>query len=210
MLTAHWTFDVETIDGRRVADATGSGLAAALEDTVEIVPGRAGEALAFDGFGRAVIPAVPQLVLSQVFGFSLAFFLNVAEEPTGEWRGVLYKPVAERDARGIGLWLHPDAQRLRAQLFTVKGPEFVDSRAQFVPGEWKHVALVVDADEMYLYVGGKLDSAIPLEHAVVTPTGPIYLGRDESGMGFSGLLDDFRVYASALNEESVRALAFPD
>lgn len=209
MLTAHWTFDVETVRGRQVADATGSGLAAALEDTVEIVPGRDGEALAFDGFGRVVIPAVPQLVLSQVFGFSLAFFIEVTEDPAGEWRGILYKPVAERDARGLGLWLYPDAQRIRAQLFTMKGPEYIDSRRKLARGEWTHVALVVDADEMYLYLDGRLDSAVPLEHAVVTPTGPIYLGRDESGTGFTGLLDDFRVYATALNEESVQALASP-
>ncbi|MFI0449395.1 LamG domain-containing protein [Actinomadura sp. 6N118] len=207
MLIAHWTFDVEDIDGSRVNDTTGGGLKAALDAGAEIVPGRDGEALSLDGDGRAVVPAGPQLVLSQVFGFSLAFFVNVNAEPTGEWRGLFYKPVAEHDARGIGMWLYPDAQRLRVQLFTVKGPEYVDSRAVLTLDEWAHVAFVVDTDGMFLYVNGKLDVAVPLEHAVVTPAGPIYLGGEPGKPGLTGLLDDVRVYASALDEEAVRALA---
>ncbi|TDC55382.1 LamG domain-containing protein [Actinomadura sp. KC345] len=207
MLIAHWTFDVDTVDGRSVAVAAGSGPAAELDETAEIVPGRNGEVLALEGGGRAVIPATPQLVLSQVFGFSVAFFVRIDEEPTGEWRSLLYKPVAENDARGLGLWLYPDAMRLRVQLFTVKGPDYVDSHARLTVGEWAHVAFVVDTDGMFLYVNGRLDVAVPLEHAVVTPAGPIYLGREPTKPGFVGLMDDLRIYASALDEEAVRSLA---
>lgn len=207
MLVAHWTFDLATVDGRRVADTAGAGLAAELDETAEIVPGRAGEALLLSGGGRAVIPATPQLVLSQVFGFSLAFFVQVTEQPIGEWRSLVYKPVAENDARGLGVWLYPDAMRVRVQLFTVKGPDYADSRARLAVGEWTHIAFVVDPDGMFLYVNGRLDGAVPLEHPVVTPTGPIYLGSEPGKPGFGGLLDDFRVYASALDEEAVRALA---
>ncbi|GAA2620554.1 LamG domain-containing protein [Actinomadura fulvescens] len=207
MLIAHWTFDVTDLDGPRVNDTTGGGLPAALDGDAEIVPGRDGEALSVDGNGRAVVQAAPQLVLSQVFGFSLAFFVNVTAAPTGEWRGLLYKPVAEHDARGIGMWLYPDAQRLRVQLFTVKGPEYMDSRAVLAEGAWAHVTFVVDTGGMFLYINGKLDVAVPLEHAVVTPGGPIYLGGEPGKPGLSGLLDDVRVYASALDEEAVRALA---
>ena len=203
MLTAHWTFDPETVTGRAVADSTGSGLTATLDESVRVEAGT----LAFDGTGRAVIPAAPQLALSQLFGFSLAFLLRVDEPATGEWRGVLYKPVAEHDARGLGLWLYPDALKIRAQLFTAKGPEYADSHRELGLGEWAHVALVVDPDELYLYLDGELESAVVLENPVVTPAGPINLGRDPTGLGFAGLLDDFRVYATALSEEQVRALA---
>ncbi|MFA1542485.1 LamG domain-containing protein [Actinomadura monticuli] len=207
MLIAHWTFDVDTVDGRRVADATGAGPAAELDETAGIVPGRDGEALSLSGHDRAVIPAVPQLVLSQVFGFSLAFFVQVAEPPTGEWRSLVYKPVGENDARGLGLWLYPDAMRLRVQLFTVKGPDYVDSRTRLELGAWVHVAFVVNTQGMSLYIDGKRDVTVPLEHPVVTPAGPIYLGSEPTKPGFGGLMDDFRVYASALNEDAVSALA---
>ncbi|MDL4773812.1 MULTISPECIES: hypothetical protein [Thermomonosporaceae] len=49
--------------------------------------------------------------------------------------------------------------------------------------------------------------AEPLEHAVVAPAGPILLGSEPTKPAFSGLLDDFRVYTSALDVEAVRALA---
>jgi hypothetical protein len=207
VLVAHWTFDVETVDGRRVADAAGGGPVAELNETAQIVPGRDGEALSLDGRGRALIPAMPQLVLSQVFGFSVAFFVQVVEESTGEWRSLLYKPVAEHDARALGMWLYPDAMRMRVQLFTVKGPEYVDSHARLPLGEWIHVAFVVDPEGMFLYINGRLDVGMSLEHAVVTPAGPIYLGSEPTKPGFGGLMDDFRVYASALNAEAVVELA---
>lgn len=206
VLIAHWTFDVATVDGRRVADATGAGPAAELDETAGIVPGREGEALSLSGRDRAVIPAVPQLVLSQLFGFSLAFFVQVTEPPTGEWRSLVYKPVAENDARGLGLWLYPDAMRVRVQLFTVKGPDYVDSHTRLALGEWAHLAFTVNTQGMFLYINGKLDVAVSLEHPVVTPAGPIYLGSEPTKPGFGGLMDDFRVYASSLNEEAVRAL----
>lgn len=207
MLIAHWTFDVDTVEGRRVADATGAGPAAELDETAGIVPGRDGEALSLSGQDRAVIPAAPQLVLSQMFGFSLAFYVQVTEPPTGEWRSLVYKPVAENDARGLGLWLYPDAMRLRVQLFTVKGPDYVDSHIRLALGDWAHVALVVNTQGMFLYVNGHLDVAVALEHPVVTPAGPIYLGSEPTKPGFGGLMDDFRVYASPLTEEAVRALS---
>lgn len=207
MLIAHWTFDLDTVDGRKVADAAGASPAVELGETAEIVPGRDGEALALHGHDRAMVPAAPQLVLSQVFGFSVAFFVQVTEEPTGEWRSLVYKPVAENDARGLGLWLYPDAMRVRVQLFTIKGPDYVDSRTRLPVGDWVHIACVVDTVGMFLYINGKQDAAISLEHAVVTPAGPVYLGSEPTKPGFGGLLDDFRVYASALDEEAVRALA---
>jgi hypothetical protein len=205
MLTAHWTFDAATIEDGTALDSTGNGLPARLDPSVAVVPGRSGQALGFDGTGRVLIPAAPQLMLSQVFGFSIAFHVNVAEPPTGEWRGVLYKSVAEHDARGLGLWLYPDDLRLRLQLFTAKGPEFADSRRLEV-GVWTHVALVVDPDEMYVYVNGEVDAAVRLDQPVVTPAGPIYLGRDPTGLGFAGLLEDLRIYGTALTGEAVRAL----
>jgi hypothetical protein len=206
MLTGHWTFDPESVDGDRAADVTGAGLIATF-DRAEVVPGRRGQALRFDEQGQAVIPAAPQLLLNQLIGFSLAFFVHVQEEPTGMWRGLLYKPVAEQDARGLGMWLYPDAMRLRIQLFTTKGPEFVDLRTRLQVGEWTHVALAVDADEMYAYADGEFDSGVPLQHPVVPITGPLYLGRDPGGHGFAGLLDDLRVYASTLSPPAVQALA---
>ncbi|MBW8482076.1 LamG domain-containing protein [Actinomadura parmotrematis] len=212
MLVAHWTFDVRDVAGRSVRDAAG-GLVAALDEHAGIVPasdgaGTGGE-LVLDGRGRAVVPAAPRLALSQVFGFTVALAAapDPAAAPTGEWRGLFYQPVGEDDARALGIWLYPDSFRLRVQLFTVRGPEFVDSRRALAPGAWTRLALVVDRDGMFLYVDGKLDVAAPLEHPVVTPAGPVHLGAEPGRAGFGGRLADVRIYAAALDEDAVRALA---
>ncbi|GAA3225726.1 LamG domain-containing protein [Actinocorallia longicatena] len=215
MLAAHWTFEDDTIQQsgrqRQALDVTGTGLRAALDSGVGVVPGRVGRALSFHGSDRAVIPAAPQLALSQLFGFSVAFFLRLAEEPTGQWRGVFYKPVGPHDARGMGSWIYPDEQRLRFQLFTVKGgAEYADTQTLMRAGAWTHVAMVVDPDEIYLYLDGKLDMAVRLDHPVVTPAGPIYLGCDPTGLGFVGQVADLRVYATALTSESITELSRQD
>ncbi|MBE1531878.1 LamG domain-containing protein [Actinomadura algeriensis] len=207
MLVAHWTFDVATVEGRRVHVADGAAPDAELDEVAEIVPGRDGEALSLGTHARAVIPAAPQLVFSQLFGFTVAFSVNVTEEPTGEWRSLLYKPVGENDARGLGLWLYPDDMRLRLQLFTAKGPDYMDSHGRLTVGEWGHVAFVVNAQGMFLYLNGEQDVAESLDEPVVTPAGPILLGSEQTKPGFGGLIDDLRVYASALDAEALRGLA---
>ncbi|GAB3662840.1 hypothetical protein GCM10027589_26040 [Actinocorallia lasiicapitis] len=215
MLAAHWTFEDDTISrtgrDRRALDITGSGLAADLDGGVGVVPGRVGSALSFHGTDRALIPAAPQLALSQLHGFSVAFFLRLSEPPTGQWRGVFYKPVGPHDARGMGCWLYPDEQRLRFQLFTVKGgAEYADTRTALEAGSWAHIAMVVDPDEIYLYLDGKLDMAVRLDHPVVSPAGPLYLGCDPTGLGFTGQLADLRVYGSALTGEAITELSRQD
>ena len=210
MLIAHWTFDNGTIDDRSAAEARGAGPAMALDESVAVVPGRDGEALSFDGTGGAVVPASPQLVLNQMFGYAIAFHARVAQEPDGEWRGLFYKPVGENDARSIGIWLYPDTTQLRVQLFTVEGPEYIDSRASLPVGAWTHVTFAVDRNGMHLYIDGRLDTGIPLEHEVVPAYGPIYLGSEPGKPGFVGLMDDVQVYASALSPGEVRDLASPD
>jgi hypothetical protein len=67
--------------------------------------------------------------------------------------------------------------------------------------------VAVDADEMYAYADGRLDAGVALTNPVVPVTGPLYLGRDPTGLGFAGLVDDLRVYGSALSPEAVRSLA---
>lgn len=43
--------------------------------------------------------------------------------------------------------------------------------------------------------------------ATPSSSGPIYLGSKPGKPGFHGLMDDFRIYASALEKDVVDALA---
>lgn len=213
MLAAHWTFEEETIretdpSARQALDVTGGGLPALLDPAVDLVPARTGRALRFHGGDRAVIPAAPQLELDQLFGFGVAFLLRLGEPPIGTWRGALYKSVGPGDARGMGCWLYPDEQRLRFQLFAVKGgATYADTSSRLPEGRWVHVAVIVDIEEIYVYLDGELDRAVRLEHPVVPPSGQTYLGSDPNGLGFAGEIADLRVYSTALTGEAVAALA---
>ncbi len=216
MLAAHWTFEEDTIQrtdrvDRLALDVTGAHLPAVLDPAVGLVPARRGRALAFHGGDRAVIPAAPQLELDQLFGFGVAFLLRLGEPPTGTWRGAFYKAVGPKDARGMGCWLYPDEQRLRFQVFTVKGgAAYADTGSRLPSDRWVHVAVVVDPEEIYVYLDGELDCAMRLDRPVVPPSGQIFLGADPSGLGFVGEIADLRVYSAALTGEAVAALVSPD
>ena len=86
-----------------------------------------------------------------------------------------------------------------------------------IVGEWHHVAGVLTADkQMRLYVDGervaqkKADSFVPND-----PAEPLEIGADigstvgnnRAGQGFTGLIDDVRVYYANLDDDAIRARA---
>ncbi len=85
-----------------------------------------------------------------------------------------------------------------------------------VPGilaadEWCHVALVVDARETRLYFNGTLAGTMPgaFSFTDLPPDSPAYIGRwNAAGYGFTGGIDEVRVWAAARTGQEIRATMF--
>src|SRR5215216_2276467 len=75
---------------------------------------------------------------------------------------------------------------------------------------WMHVAATYDGTTIRLYINGVLENSIPGPAAIATNSLPLTLGAQSDGSRFyNGLLDDARVYATALSAAEIAALANP-
>jgi hypothetical protein len=76
-----------------------------------------------------------------------------------------------------------------------------------VTNTWTHVAMVRRAGtEFALYVGGRLAGTTPDSGHPLTVPVPRF-GRHATGLGFTGQMDEVRLYAGALGLAQVQALA---
>ena len=79
-------------------------------------------------------------------------------------------------------------------------------------GDWQYVTAVFTADGTKVYVNGKLlasDTAAVDIKSLFTADASTWIGHANwgSGEGFSGMIDDFKVYGRALNETEINQLA---
>ena len=84
-------------------------------------------------------------------------------------------------------------------------------------GEWEHIAITRDHENMAVYVNGEkvVDKTDFPSDDFVEATKKMYMGRDCNGKGepyaghaFKGVLDEIRLYDTALTEEQVQELAY--
>lgn len=76
-------------------------------------------------------------------------------------------------------------------------------------GKWHHISGVYDGSKMYLYVDGALDNDGSATGTIGTNNQPVYIGENSEmpGREWNGLMDDVRIYNSALDPNEIKALA---
>ena len=77
--------------------------------------------------------------------------------------------------------------------------------AVLATGTWTHLAATYDGATVKLYVGGNLVGSKAATGAILTSTGPLQIGGDSIyGQFFSGLIDEVRVYNTALTQAQIQ------
>jgi hypothetical protein len=131
--------------------------------------------------------------------------------------------------KGVNCFHDVDSGEVRFTLYYPPEPGVVGKvrvnvpDANFVTGEWIHIACMRDAnaDELRLYVNGELEppaagSSNPQPDTVknISNTGQLYIGCSDRGNPepnptafFYGRIDDFRVYNHAVSEQELEWLA---
>jgi len=78
-------------------------------------------------------------------------------------------------------------------------------------GQWCHIAAVIDARETRLYFNGTLAGTTPKASSFIEllADSPAYIGRwSDPGSGFTGEVDEVRVWAAARTGDEIRASMF--
>ncbi|MBK9312767.1 MAG: DUF1553 domain-containing protein [Acidobacteria bacterium] len=154
--------------------------------------------------------------------FTLSAWLRPGIGKVGNY--IFQKIEDEETRRGWELYFDEtqlfDIQRWAAPLtvrLTSDWPENsiqVRTRELFYNGQWKHLAIVYDgsgkASGLKVYLNGRQTEVEILKDGLTGGTGTdasLVLGGKETGRAYSGAVDDFRLYDSAVSNDEIRHLA---
>lgn len=212
-LVGHWTFDASDMDwgGAKAFDISGKGLTGSLVGSPTGVLGVYGDALQFSGTSYVDLGSV-----SSAFAFTGDVSASAWVKTSANGKMILqyqngnplfYMSVGPTTAGGT-------ANKLVVYLRTNSGSVKVFNSGKSVnDGSWHHVAFVRSAQSgsVRLYVDGLLDSShsYPDMGAIDTSSGGVHLIGSGAGgaYGFSGSIDDVRVYNRTLSALEVSQIA---
>jgi fibronectin type 3 domain-containing protein len=196
-LVAAYAFDEGS--GTTVTDSSGNGNNGTITNATWSTSGEYGDALSFNGTSALVtIPNSASLQLSS--GMTLEAWVN----PTtvnSNWRDVIYKAndnfYLEATSTSSS---HPDAG-------VIAGGTYADAfgPAALTAGAWSFLTETYDGSTLRLYVNGTLVASTAHTGPIATSTNPLQIGGDSLyGQYFAGLIDNVRVYNTALSASQIQ------
>ncbi|RPJ39211.1 MAG: DUF1349 domain-containing protein, partial [Planctomycetaceae bacterium] len=201
-LVGWWKLD--EVSGPAVVDWSGHNNHGALQGAPQRVTGYDGGALKFNGSSDYVQVPHSETLIPTSGKATVSIWIN-AERHTGpggsQWQGVFAKGGAPRlynlytEASGV---LHFSSGPAGAYIGSV-------STGQVPLNEWVHVAVVVDGKDIF-YING--EPAGEGGQGATVPTGgtaPLTIGKTDEANFFLGMIDDVRLYNTALTQEQIKA-----
>ena len=197
-LVAAYAFDEGT--GTTVTDASGNGNTGTISNATWAASGKYGKALQFNGTNALVtVPNAASLQLSA--GMTLEAWVNPSSI-TSKWRDVIYKGNDN---------YHLSATSTNASSpdgGLIAGGTYADAfGASALPtNTWSFLTETYDGSTVRLYVNGTQVASTAHTGAIATSTNPLQIGGDSIyGQYFAGLIDNVRVYNTALSAAQIQA-----
>jgi len=195
-LVAYWKFDEGT--GTTAKDSSGNGNTGTLTNGPLWTQGRIGSALYFDGADDTVIvPDSNSLDLSNAF--TLSAWVNPSQAFT-DFRAILVK--------NYSYYLYANAAGYCGDGTPLSGFEqptsnIVCQSTSLVPNTWTHLAATYNGSTLTLYRDG-LPVAVANASGALAPTaGSLQIGASQFGEFFKGMIDEVRIYKTALNDSDI-------
>jgi len=186
----------------------------------EWVEGRKGEALKFNGKNAYV--EIPSSGIEDVTDGSFSFeaWAKPLDVPSGATMELELSAIIARPGLHTGIF-YTCYKEFRFGVYNTEPKNFsVTSKRTFDPGFWYHIVGVLDksANKIYLYVNGKLEGSAdfagrPYRYGNVSyfvgSANPFH-PEDLSTWPcmFNGIIDEVKIYNSALSAEEVREIYF--
>ena len=207
-LILHWTFDEGS--GSTVIDRSGNGRDGTIEGDPAWVAGKLGGALDFGGDGDRVVDddggdylngldavTITVWIKSDLAGTDKGFIQG--EEPDGGDNIMTIRYDAAGATAG-------GSNVLKAAVVAPGNEQQLESSSNLQTTEWQHVALVWSRnEELRLYINGELDTPAANSAARDVSTSDVTTfivgqGGKDAGGGWDGLIDDVRIYDTALTD----------
>ena len=199
-LVAQWEFDESS--GLTASDSVSGNNGDLINfagDDSHWVPGRNGGAIAFDGTTHIEVPDDPSIGgdITSSMTVMTWFKSNVQLAASGAGNRMLEKSnsyfLLQGVANGGMNFLVKDAGANR----TAGIGETLEADV------WYHIAGVVDETEIRVYINGVLKNTVTISGPIDDAQLPLFIGSDDSGNHFNGLMDQLLIYNRAVSEAEI-------
>jgi fibronectin type 3 domain-containing protein len=196
-LVAAYGFDEGS--GSGVTDASGNGNNGTTASTTWASSGKYGKALQFNGTSSLVtIADAASLHLSS--GMTLEAWVNPSTV-NANWRDVIYKG-------NDNFYLSATSTNSsRPDAGMIAGGTYADAfgPAKLPANTWSYLTETYDGSTLRLYVNGTQVASTAHTGSIATSTNPLQIGGDSIyGQHFAGLIDEVRVYNTALTASQIQ------
>lgn len=200
-IVAAWLF--EGIDGGIVKDVTGNGHDGKIVGEPQIVEGKFGKGLEFDGVDDYV--EVPHSDDLNFTTFTLAAWIKMAN--TGANQQVIVKKIPDPERKTYQLMSHTDSAGAMRGSFHVGGANRVVMGVTPVTDEeWHHTATTYDGSTLKVYLDGEMETEVAASGTPDTSDAPLGLGSSCPGQFMKGVIDEAFVMNVAMEEEDIREI----
>jgi hypothetical protein len=176
------------------------------------VPGQKGTALEFDGARSGIVPGSPTFTWGAANeDFTVVYWIRLLAPPPGVWRSILHKGATDCGVgdRTSAHFLYPDSQSIHSAIsttFVASCNQEVINTPELPVGSWVQVASVKQGSTHTMYLNGEVVGSAAIQPVVANQV-DLHLGKDPWYVGFIGNLDELQVYARALGQPELAALA---
>ena len=209
----YWKFDDGS--GNKAADSSGNGHTAKLVNGVSWVTGKIGDAVSANAANSQYV-GIPAIDLSGTNAVTVAFWANRTYSTVGGH--VLFEATKNYHNSTTGFAFFPDDDTCNGIQAALRGNQGSTANCYNQPssGVWHHLVVVFDkgqtgGNEVAFYVDGVLQTPNWSVSASTNTNNfgnnPIYLfSRGGKSQFTSGVVDDLRIYNSALNAAQIQQI----
>lgn len=209
-LLFHLTFDETNADQTSFDAAVGGTVTK--KGSVSLVSSldeESGNALSISSNAAGNYLELPKGILNGKEAATFSFWIK----PNSGW-AFMTTPVsgAQEYRKEKYLGMLATSSNFKVENYNNDGARPADINAGGTYSDWQYVSVVYNANSTKVYVNGALaasdNTAFDIK-SLLTADASTWIGHGNwgSGEGFSGMIDDFRIYGKALNETEIAALA---
>jgi len=201
-LVGLWSFNGPDISGTDAFDRSGQGNHGVLNGNVAPTIGKVSQALSFDG--NDYVQANDANSLDIAGPLTVSLWMNPSNSMSGNHNNVF---IAKGNEGNYMMTFSETGAAFRPRLY-VKGLSDVEvsSSTAVSTNQWSHVVGVYDNSKLMVYVNGLLTGS---DASTGTPTTNAYtldIGSISGNWGFTGTIDEVRIYNRALSAEEILRL----
>jgi len=197
-LIGWWMFDEGA--GTNVADSSGAGHHGFFaEGTPEWVPGVYGKALRFDGSNEVEIPD------HEDFHLTNAITMALWMQPEADQSDYAKPFIKQRSGEYPYALQYDTSQRLYANI-NASTTYRTSPRIPNFPGEWAHICFTYDGSVLIIYKDGEEAGRVNASGDLQQNDLSLSIGGrlDYSSQGFTGIIDDVRLFNRVLTAEEIQ------